>query len=193
MESIPLQQPQDEDIFFDVPLAALLARCAAMAHRFWRQQGRFEPYEEYLSAGNAAIAECLARYNPAIAPPGGFKSYCIFRMDMGMRNVRLAAAGPYNMKKSVRGRRRDPKYVVQGMDHAQLYSLRPARARQELACYLGEVVRYLADKGKPAQMLHAQLVGASEQEIAEHWACSVANVRRHMMHLRHRLRIWAAA
>jgi hypothetical protein len=70
-----------------------------MAHRFYRQHGRCEPYEEYLSAGHLAIAECLQRYNPALTPPGGFLSYCCFQMEMHMRDVRRVAAGPWNMPK----------------------------------------------------------------------------------------------
>jgi len=74
-----------------------------MAHKYFRKHGRWEPYEEYLSAGHMAIAECITRYNPALAPSGGFLSYCSFQMEMAMRAVRITAAGPYNMRKPVKG------------------------------------------------------------------------------------------
>src|SRR5499427_11049936 len=117
--------PCPVDRFYGVRLADLLARCRSMAHRFYRQHGRWEPYEEYLSAGHLAIAECLQRYNPALAPPGGFLSYCCFQMAMNMRDVRRAAAGPWNMPKHQKGVYQEPKYTIESFDHKILYALRP--------------------------------------------------------------------
>jgi hypothetical protein len=102
-----------------------------MAHRFYRKHGRWEPYEEYLSAGQLAIAECLTRYDPAQAPPGGFLSYCCFQMDMKMRDVRVKAAGVNNMRKLVKGQRRDPKYTVEGRARC---AARPPRRRRSRTC-----------------------------------------------------------
>jgi hypothetical protein len=130
-----------------------------MAHKYFRKHGRWEPYEEYLSAGHLAISECLVRYNPEQAPPGEFLSYCCFKMDMKMRDVRIKAAGPYNMRKPVKGQRRDPKYTVEGWDHAQFYALRSEPAKQETVTYLHEVFTYLEPQGKPAAMLFATALG----------------------------------
>jgi hypothetical protein len=102
-----------------------------MAHRFWRQQGRWEPLEEYLSAGHLAIAQCIQSYDPAQAPPGGFKSYCLFQVDMAMRNVRRLAAGPWNMPTHQKGVYQQPKYTVESFDHEILYALRSVPATQE--------------------------------------------------------------
>jgi hypothetical protein len=38
--------------------------------------------------------ECISTYNPALATSGGFKSYCLFQVEMAMRDVRRKAAGP---------------------------------------------------------------------------------------------------
>ena len=181
-----------EPVYFDVPLGALLTRCNSMAHRFWRQQGRWEPLEEYLSAGHLAIAQCIQSYDPAQAPPGGFKSYCIFQMAMKMRDVRIKAAGSNNMRKPVKGERRDPKYEVEHWDdHALLYNLRTEQARQETTVYLHEVLTYLEPQGKPAAMLFATALGVPVEEVADTWQCSMPNVTKHCVKLRRKLRTWA--
>jgi hypothetical protein len=196
MESIPrdqfLQNYPASETLYGVRLSDLLARCRSMAHKFYRKHGRWEPYEEYLSAGQLAIAECLTRYDPAQAPPGGFLSYCCFQMDMKMRDVRIKAAGPYNMRKPVKGERRDPKYTVEGWDHAQLYALRSEQARQETTVYLHEVLTYLEPQRKAADMLFALVDGEEQPAIAERYRCSVINVTKHLGKLRRRLRSWAS-
>jgi hypothetical protein len=163
-----------------------------MAHKYFRKHGRWEPYEEYLSAGHLAISECLVRYNPEQSPPGGFLSYCCFHMDMKMRDVRIKAAGPYNMRKPVKGQRRDPKYTVEGWDHAQLYALRSEPATQETITYLHEVLTYLEPQGKPAAMLFATALGAPVEDVAATWQCSMPNVIKHCVTLRRKLRPWAS-
>jgi len=163
-----------------------------MAHRFYRQHGRWEPYEEYLSAGHLAIAECLQRYNPALAPPGGFLSYCCFQMAMNMRDVRRAAAGPWNMPKHQKGVYQEPKYTIESFDHKILYALRATPATQETTTYLHEIVSYLEPQGKPAAMLLASVDGEALEAIADHWQCTVENVKGHCMKLRRKLRAWAA-
>jgi hypothetical protein len=125
-------------------LADLLARVRSMAHRFYRKHGRWEPLEEYLSAGHMTIAECLQSYNPDLAPPGGFKSYCLYRAEMAMRDVRRAAADPWNMPTRVTGTYQEPKYTIEGFDHDILYALRSEQAKQETITYLHEVVGYLS-------------------------------------------------
>src|SRR5712691_3168632 len=155
MESIAPVHPSNDQTqnIHGVPLDDLLVRCRSMAHRYYRKHGRWEPYEEYVSAGHLAIAKCIHNYDPTQAPSGGFLSYCVFQMEMHMRDVRLQAAGSYNMRKPVKGQRRDPKYTVEGWDHELLYALRTMPATQETATYLHEIVGYLADKGKPSAML----------------------------------------
>jgi len=132
--------PYPDDLFYGVRFADLLARCRSMAHRFYRQHGRWEPYEEYLSAGHLAIAECLQRYNPALAPPGGFLSYCCFQMAMNMRDVQRVVAGPWNLPKHQKGIYQEPKYTVESFDHEILSALREIPAIQEDTVYLHETV-----------------------------------------------------
>jgi DNA-directed RNA polymerase specialized sigma subunit len=173
------------------PVADLLARVRAMAHRFYHQQGRWEPFEEYLSAGHLALAECLQRYDPAQAPPGGFKSYCLFQVEMAMRDVRRVAAGPWNMPRHQKGTYQEPKYPTESVDHEVLYALRTTPATQETTTYLHEIVGYLAQYGKATAMLYATIDGEEQADIAAHWQCGVENVRKHCMTLRRNLRTWA--
>jgi hypothetical protein len=51
---------------------------------------------------------------------------------------------------------------------------------------------YLAQYGKATAMLYATIDGEEQAAIAEHWQCSVDNVRGHCMKLRRKLRTWAA-
>lgn len=180
------------EVYHGVPLADLLARVHSMAHRFYRQHGKWEPLEEYLSAGHGAIAECIQRYNPDIAPPGGFKSYCLFQVEMAMRDVRVRAAGSHNMRKRVTGTQREPKYTVEGWDHDQLYALRSAPATQETLTYLHEIVGFLASLGTPSTMLFETVDGADYAEVAASWHCSEANVGWCLAKVRQRLRQWAS-
>ena len=182
---------QTLDTVHGIPLADLLARCRSMAHRFYRKHGRWEPLEEYISAGHMALTEYLGRYDSPLAPPGGFLSYCCFQMEMKMRDVRLKAAGINNMRKPVKGERRDPKYTVEGWDHEQLYTLRTLPATQETTTFLHEVLTYLASQGKPAAMLLAGVDGEPVEAIAASWHCTGNNVTGHCMKLRKKLRAWA--
>jgi hypothetical protein len=133
----------------------------------------------------------MQRYNPDLAPPGGFKSYCLFQVEMAMRDVRRVAAGPWNMPKHQKGVKQEPKYTVEGWDHELLYALRTEPPRQEMTVYLHEVLTYLEPQGKPAAMLVDTALGEPVEEVAETWQCSKPNVTQHCVKLRRKLRTWA--
>jgi hypothetical protein len=149
----------------DTQAVKALRHAQIRAHRQWQRDGQRCDLSEYLDAAMAAIAGCLARYDPTRGIQ--FKSYAEYRINGGLRD----AAKTYTTWR--RGGSRGTR--TKAAPNAEV--LRPLQGRQGDPIAVRWLMRQISTLSRcDGQLLQQLLVGDELTDIAEREAVAYLTV-----------------